>query len=260
MARGGMTAISLQSGSTGNCTYVEGGGTAVLLDAGISGLQAQKRLERFGVDIRRVAAVFISHDHRDHISSAGVYQRKFGLPVWATPPSMEAARRYFRMGTMPDVRHFRAGQTLEVGALRVETIPTPHDGADGVAFVVARGRKRLGVLTDLGHVFDGLEAVVRSLDAVFLESNYDPEMLRTGPYPEFLKARIAGPRGHISNVEAAQLLKRAWTGRLRWACLAHLSEANNEPEIALRTHRDILPAPLRLLAASRYGPVGALEV
>jgi phosphoribosyl 1,2-cyclic phosphodiesterase len=257
---GGMIAISLQSGSTGNCTYVEGGGTAVLFDAGISGLQAQRRLERFGVDIRRVEAVFISHDHRDHVACAGVYQRKFGLPVYATRPTMEAARRWMRLGTMPDVRFFRAGQAVEVGALRIETVPTPHDGADGVAFVAALGQRRLGVLTDLGHVFDGLEAVVRSLDAVFLESNYDPQMLRAGSYPDFLKARIAGPGGHISNFESAELLKRAASGRLRWACLAHLSEENNDPALALRTHREVLRRPLRLLAASRYGPVGVLEV
>ena len=260
MASGGMIAISLQSGSTGNCIYVEGGGTAVLFDAGISGLQAQKRLEQFGVDIRRVSAVFISHDHRDHIACAGVYQRKFGLPVYVTPPTLQAACRWFRLGKMPDVRFFRAGQTVEVGALRIETIPTPHDGADGVAFVAARGGKRLGVLTDLGHVFDGLEAVVRSLDAVFLESNYDPEMLRTGPYPDALKARIAGPRGHISNIESAELLARARTARLKWACLAHLSAENNDPALALRTHRDILRAPLPLVAASRHEPVGVLEV
>jgi phosphoribosyl 1,2-cyclic phosphodiesterase len=254
-----MKAISLQSGSTGNCIYVQSGQTALLFDAGISGLQAQMRLARYGVDIRRCAGVFISHDHRDHVACAGVYQRKFGLPVYATAPTMEAARRWFRLGAMPDVRFFRAGSAVQVGGLRVETVPTPHDGADGVGFVVESAGRRVGVLTDLGHVFAGLEEVVRSLDGVFLESNYDPDMLRKGGYPEFLKARIAGPGGHLSNFESAGLLARA-AGRLQWACLAHLSEENNEPQLALRTHRQAMGDALRLLTASRHGPVGVLEV
>ena len=140
---GGMIAISLQSGSTGNCIYVEGGGTAVLFDAGISGLQAQKRLERFGVDIRRVAAVFISHDHRDHICCAGVYQRKFGLPVFATARTLRAAGAYNPLGEIADVRHFGAGYTLVFGDLAVQTIRTPHDAVEGVAFIITDGRARL---------------------------------------------------------------------------------------------------------------------
>ena len=161
---------------------------------------------------------------------------------------------------MNDVRLFEAGATLDLGALTVRTVPTPHDGADGVAFVVSAGGKSLGVLTDLGHVFEGLASVVGALDAVFLESNYDPRMLRDGPYPEHLKARIAGPGGHISNVESAELLAGAAGDRLKWACLAHLSEENNDPKLALATHRRIVPRSLPLMVASRYEAVGVLEV
>jgi phosphoribosyl 1,2-cyclic phosphodiesterase len=255
-----MIAISLQSGSNGNCFYVQSGGTGVLIDAGISGLQAQRRLEQFGIDIRGVSGVFISHDHRDHVRAAGIYHRKFGLPVYMTKATYEAADQYLGLGRMSDIRFFQAGDTVAVGDLRIETVPTPHDGVDGVAFVAVHGRKRLGVLTDLGHVFDGLEAVVRSLDAVFLESNYDPDMLRDGPYPQHLQARISGPGGHISNYESAHLLAQVGAGRLKWACLSHLSEENNEPALALRTHRKIVPPPIALRVASRYEPVGILEV
>ena len=111
----------------------------------------------------------------------------------------------------------------------METIPTPHDGVDGVVFVVDDGKHRLGILTDLGHVFADLEAVIGSLDAVLLESNYDPDMLANGPYPEWLKERIEGPGGHISNLEAAELLLKAASKRMKWACLAHLSHDNNTP-------------------------------
>jgi phosphoribosyl 1,2-cyclic phosphodiesterase len=143
--------------------------------------------------------------------------------------------------------------------LAVETIPTAHDAVDGVAFVIDDGRRRLGILTDLGHVFDGLEEVVSSLHAVILESNYDPDMLDGGAYPEFLKQRIRGPEGHISNVEAAELL--ACSGRrLQWACLAHLSEKNNQPKVARRTHRELLCNRFPIHIASRYEATDVLEV
>jgi phosphoribosyl 1,2-cyclic phosphodiesterase len=234
------------------------------LDAGISGKQAQARLAEHGLDIRGVSAVLISHDHADHVRCMGIYQREFGLPVWVTAPTLRAAQGSHGIGELSDMRAFVAGQTLQFGGLAVETIPTPHDGADGVAFVVADGRRRVGVLTDLGHVFDGLAAVIASLDAVLLESNYDPDMLEHGPYPAHLKARIRGPHGHLSNDEAAALLASCAAGRLRWACLAHLSEQNNQPALALRTHRRILgesgTGNLPLLVASRYRVGDVLEV
>src|SRR5690606_35401006 len=129
-------------------------------------------------------------------------------------------RHRCRLGKMGEIRFFRAGETVELDSLRIETVPTPHDGVDGVGVVVDDGARRLGILTDLGHVFPGLAEVVASLDAVFLESNYDPQMLDEGAYPLFLKERIRGSGGHLSNQEAAVLLRDAAQGRLRWACLA----------------------------------------
>jgi phosphoribosyl 1,2-cyclic phosphodiesterase len=157
------------------------------------------------------------------------------------------------------VRHFASGDVLRVGGVAVETHPTPHDGADGVVFVVEAEDRRLGVMTDLGHVFDGLAEVVASLDAVLLESNHDIEMLESGPYPAFLKRRIRGRGGHISNSEAANLVGDRGD-RLRWACLAHLSEENNDPALALRTHRDLLCERFPIHVASRYEAGQVLEV
>ena len=135
----------------------------------------------------------------------GVLNRTFGLPIYATAKTYEVAKRY-AVGQIEDLRHFTAGNTVKVGKVVVETIPTPHDAEDGVVFVVCDGKHRLGITTDLGHVFDGLGDVVASLDAVLLESNYDPQMLANCPRPEWVKKRIAGPAGHISNFEAAELL------------------------------------------------------
>jgi phosphoribosyl 1,2-cyclic phosphodiesterase len=248
-----MIAISLQSGSSGNCIYVETGGVRLLFDAGISGVQAAERLARHGRDIRAVDAVIISHDHGDHIRHAGVFQRKYGLPIYVTPATLAAAASRCTLGKLKDIRHFRSCDRLTFGTVAVHAIPTPHDGADGAAFVVESGQKRLGIMTDLGHVFKDLIPLVSSLDAVFLESNYDPVMLAEGPYPAYLKQRIKGPRGHLSNLEAAELLRRAAEAkRLKWACLAHLSEQNNNPDVALRTHRGVLADELALYTADRY--------
>ena len=153
-----------------------------------------------------------------------------------------------------------AGETLRFGKVVVETIPTPHDGVDGVVFVVDDGKHRLGILTDLGHVFSDLADVIGSLDAVLLESNYDPDMLANGAYPDWLKERIEGPGGHISNFEAAELLRAAASKRMKWACLAHLSHDNNTPDLALETHREILGDRLPLFVATRYEPSGVMEV
>ena len=254
-----MHVISLQSGSNGNCIYVETGDVKLLFDAGISGIRAKQRLSWQGRDIAKVDAVLISHDHVDHSRSMGIFQRKFGLPIYATPKTYHAASRY-GLGAIEDLRHFAAGETLLFGRVTVETIPTPHDGADGVVFVVDDGKHRLGILTDLGHVFSELEGVIRSLDAVLLESNYDPDMLANGPYPEFLKERIEGPGGHISNFEAAEVLKSNASKRMKWACLAHLSQDNNTPALALKTHRKILGKLLPIFVATRYEASGVMQV
>lgn len=253
-----MAAVSLQSGSSGNCILVDAGGVKLLFDAGICGAEAERRLASFGYDIRQVDALIISHDHADHVLYAGVYQRKYGLPIYATPGTLSAAEKKHGLGNLRDVSLFLAGGSLRFGEVFVESVPTPHDGADGAVFVVDAGGKRLGIMTDLGHVFEGLSDLLAGLDAVFMESNYEPAMLAAGPYPAFLKRRITGPAGHISNVESAELL-RACT-RLQWACLSHLSGRNNSPETALRRHREILRSDLELFVADRSAPTGVMRL
>jgi phosphoribosyl 1,2-cyclic phosphodiesterase len=253
-----MIAISLQSGSSGNCIYVETEGVKLLFDAGICGAAAERRLGAYGRDIRDVDAVVISHDHSDHVRHAGVYQRKYGLPLYITKRTLGASEKRCGLGRLGEVRFFRAGDEIGVGPVTVRTVPTPHDGEDGTVFVVASRGKRLGIMTDLGHVFDGLADEIAGLDAVFIESNYDPEMLRSGPYPAFLKRRIMGPSGHISNRESAELLLSG--RRLKWACLSHLSGENNEPAVAMRTHREVLGRAIGLYTASRRTPTGTFRV
>jgi len=251
-------AISLQSGSNGNCIYVETNGLRLLFDAGICGIKAESLLKVYGRDIRQVDALIISHDHSDHISYAGVYQRKYGLPVYITPRTLYRAERENRLGKLKDVNYFLAGGDIYFGKVSVRTIPTPHDAEDGSVFVISSGGKRLGILTDLGHVFQELPAVISSLNAVFIESNYDPLMLANGRYPVFLKRRIQGPKGHLSNIESAELLQAGT--KLKWACLAHLSENNNTPQVALKTHLEVAGRKFPFYIASRYRPSGILTL
>lgn len=254
-----MRAIALQSGSNGNAIYVEARDVRLLFDAGISGRQAAIRLQAHGRDIRAVDALLISHDHRDHVHCAGIYHRKFGLPIWITEPTYRAAGRRHNLGKLRGVNPFASGEALAFDGVRVETLPTPHDGVDGVGFVVDDGETRLGILTDLGHPFDGLADALATLDAVLLESNYDPHMLETGDYPYHLKRRIRGAGGHISNPESAELLAAAGT-KLRWACIGHLSEDNNVPDLAMEEHLHAAGGRYAVHLAGRYEPTDVLEV
>lgn len=247
-----MRCIALQSGSNGNSIYVETETVRLLFDAGISGRRAEMRLAEFGIDIRDVDALLLSHDHRDHTCGAGVFQRKFGLPVYVTRRTLRACEGW--LGRLSDVRDFTAGATLEFGNTRVHTCRTPHDGADGVTFVVESGGRRLGILTDLGHVYPDLQQLLPTLDAALLETNYDDVMLDEGPYPDFLKRRIRGWGGHLSNTEAARLVADCGTN-LQWLGLGHLSGENNTPGLAMQTHQALHAGRCALRMASRDGAV-----
>lgn len=244
-----MKTFSLQSGSNGNAIYVEADGVRLLFDAGISGSMAQRRMAVHGRDIRDVDALIISHDHVDHIRCAGIYHRKFGIPLYITPETSAAS--WCDLGPVRDVRGFRSGDTLEFENVAVRTIATPHDAADGVAFVIESEGKRLAILTDLGHPFKGLLEVLESVDAAYLECNYDERMLDAGPYPPHLKERIRGNGGHLGNHEAAFLLRKCRRRRPQWVAVAHLSQDNNRPELAIEAQRDAVGREYPVYLASR---------
>ena len=244
-----MITFSLQSGSNGNCIYVEAGEARLLFDAGISGKNAEGRMRVHDCPTCGIDALLISHDHNDHVRGAGVFHRKFGVPIWMTRTTHAAVR--CNLGQLTGMNYFKSGQTLQFKDALVHTIPTPHDAADGVGFIVEHAGKRLGILTDLGHPFPALQEIMCSLDAVYLESNYDPEMLRNGSYPQELQDRISGPHGHLSNDDAADLLCCA-SKRLQWVALSHLSQDNNTPELALKTHRKKLGRQFPFFLAPRH--------
>ena len=246
-----MRIVSLQSGSNGNCVFVETGGVRLLFDAGLTGAKTQERLAEVGVDIRSIHGVLISHDHADHVKGAGVLQRKFDLPIWITRKTREAA--VCQRVHLESPQLFRAGERLCFNEnVFVETLPTPHDAVDGVGFIIDDGAIRFGILTDLGHVFPELKRVFPTLDGVLIESNYDPRMLNENEnYPTWLKNRIRGDNGHLSNHDTASLILSAGT-RLRVACLGHLSQENNTPELAVEPYaRSLFKRSFPIRLASR---------
>jgi len=250
--------FALQSGSNGNSIYVEAAGVRLLIDAGISARRAEAALQEKRIAIRDADALILTHDHRDHTACAGVWQRRFGLPIHLAAGTEEAIRPY--LGRVTDLRTFRAGETLAFDGVRVRTIPTPHDAREGAAIVIEAGRRRIGILTDLGHPFPGLGEIIAGLDFAYIEANHDIAMLLDGPYPPALKERIRGPRGHLANEEAADLVRR-WAGpRLERIVLAHLSEHNNTPEVAIETFRREVPRSLHLAVASRHTPSEMFEI
>ncbi len=251
-----LATFSVQSGSNGNCIYVEAGETRLLFDAGVSGKTFRARLAEHGRSPDHLDALFISHEHDDHIRSAGVFQRMFGVPIYMTRTTHAAAR--CPLGRLSDVRYFRSGASVPVNGVVVHTVRTPHDAVDGVVFVVEFQGRRLGVFTDVGHPFRGMAELLASVDAAYLESNYDPRLLQEGPYPEELKQRIAGAGGHLSNTESADLVRQAPRRKHRWIALSHLSEQNNTPELALATHRQVVGHSFPYEIASRYA-VSALR-
>ena len=228
----------LGSGSEGNATLVEGGGARILLDAGLGPRQLAERLQSAGVDPAGLDAVFVSHEHGDHARGAAAFSKRWGVPLVGTRGTFVAAR--FADTRIAGYDNVVAGETRTIRRLVVKTIAVPHDAAGPLAFVVSSATVSFGHATDLGHLSRALVEAFRGCDALLVESNYDPAMLRDGPYPWSLKERILGPYGHLSNGDVGRLLEKGLGARCRKVVLAHLSRKNNHPELALMSSEEAL--------------------
>lgn len=220
---------SLNSGSNGNCYYIANDNEAVLIDVGISCRQIEKRMERLNLSMTKVKAIFISHEHSDHIRGLRVLAKKYQLLVYITPKTLTYSRIALD-GHL--VRSFEAFDTIKVGDLKVYAFPKIHDAIDPHSFLVSGGGINIGVFTDIGEVCEELIANFKRCHAVFLETNYDDEMLDKGTYPFHLKHRIRGGKGHLSNKKALGLFVSHRSSYLTHVFLSHLSANNNCPIIA----------------------------
>ena len=239
---------SLNSGSNGNCYYIGNESDAVLVDAGISCREIEKRLKRCSLDINKIRGVFISHEHSDHIRGLRVLSKKYNLPIYVNT----LTARFGRMSeSNPNLVKFEPNETIHIGSLEVKSFPKYHDAANPVSFVIQNGHSRVGVMTDIGEACENVIAHLEMCDALFLEANYDSEMLHASRYPKMLKDRISGGRGHLSNEQALDLVLSYANLQLKHLFLCHLSNENNDPELVLELFNAHLP-DINIIVASRF--------
>ncbi len=234
--------VVLGSSSSGNSTLLETGDGSVLVDAGFSCREITRRLSSVGADVGDLRAVLLTHEHTDHVSGVRVMARRHGLPVFASPGTLRGASRQL---AGLDVRPVAPGEPFDVDPFRVTLIPIPHDATEPTAVRLEVEGRRFLVATDVGQFPPSLVEHAQDMDAMVLESNHDEGMLRTGPYPEFLKRRIRGPKGHLSNSESAVVLRALLGPSTRAVLLGHLSQRNNTEDLALRTVLAGVPGPMR---------------
>jgi phosphoribosyl 1,2-cyclic phosphodiesterase len=241
---------SLNSGSNGNAYYVGSADEAVLIDAGISCRETERRMARLGLAIEKLRAVFISHEHTDHIGGVAVLARKYRLPIYVTSATESGMRI---PAPISFIRRFRADEPVSIGQLQVTGFTKTHDAADPHSFIIQHRHIQVGVFTDIGRVCNNLKKHFSQCHAAFLESNYDAAMLEQGRYPEHLKKRIRGGECHLSNEEAWELFQQHRGEQLSHLLLSHLSRNNNTHEKVKEVFsRDT--GNTHIIIASRYRP------
>lgn len=253
----------LAGGSKGNSILVVAGGIALLFDAGLSGREIGKRMAMVGETLDSVKALFISHEHNDHVSGAGVIHRRHGIPLYMTPGTAGAAAG--RIGRTDAVEYLTPGDPVFIGEAKVISFRTNHDAADPVGFIVRHGGHSVGIATDLGCPTHIVRNSLKGCDVLVLESNHDRHMLMTGPYPPELKTRINSRVGHLANDACGDLLAEVISSRTRFVLLTHLSEENNHRDLAVAEARRALstfnsPFPVELIVAAQDEPTRPVEV
>ncbi|MFK7892822.1 MAG: MBL fold metallo-hydrolase [Granulosicoccus sp.] len=225
---------ALGSGSSGNSLVVQAGQTTVLVDCGFTMKETIVRLDHLGLTPGDIDALLLTHEHGDHVKGAGPLSRKFGLPVWSTFGTYHQARD----NRFASVRLFHAHEPFEVGELQVDPFPTPHDAAESSQFVFSAAGIKFAMVTDLGTCTPHVAEKLSGIHGLVVECNYDTAMLKNGPYPPSLQARIRSNYGHLGNEQAGALLNQIDHAQLGWILLGHLSEQNNSDAMALSTvHR-----------------------
>ena len=234
-----MRFVSIASGSSGNCIYAGTDTTHILVDAGISARRIEKGLSEVGLKATELSAICITHEHSDHIKGLGVLARKYEVPIYGTEGTLREISKTKSLGEYPEelLHPVLPDVDFSVGDMTVQPFHIDHDAADPVAYRIHSGTKSIAVATDLGHYNQYTIDHLLDLDAVLLESNHDIRMLETGPYPYYLKRRILGDFGHLSNENAGRLLNCILNDRLKYILLGHLSKENNMPELAYETVR-----------------------
>lgn len=234
-----MNLCSIASGSSGNCIYAGTDRTHILLDTGISRKKIVEGLHSLGLKPEDLGAILITHEHIDHIKGLGVMARSFSIPIYATRGTIEGIRGMASLGEFDEslFHEIRADDRFMLNDIEVRPVRISHDAREPVAYVLAGGGNSVGVVTDLGMYDDDLVERLQGLDALLLEANHDIHMLQAGRYPYYLKQRILGEKGHLSNENSGRLLARILHDKLKTVILGHLSKENNYEKLAYETVR-----------------------
>jgi phosphoribosyl 1,2-cyclic phosphodiesterase len=247
---------SLNSGSNGNCYYIGNGEEAVFVDAGLSCRETEIRMKRLGLNMSRIKAIFITHEHSDHISGVNQLVAKYQIPVYVSQSTLKEAGFWkIRKFTF----HFTDQLPVQIGGLRITAFQKKHDACDPHSFVISTAKTNIGVFTDIGEPCDRLIHYFKQCHAAFLESNYDEEMLEKGRYPFYLKNRIRGGSGHLSNRQALDLYTKHRPSFMSHLLLSHLSKENNSPELVESLFTSI-PTNTQVIIASRYRESSLYEI
>src|SRR5712672_122070 len=235
----------LASGSRGNSTVLSSSCASILVDAGISCRETLKRMNTAGEDPKKLKAIVISHEHQDHVAGLQVLARKLQIPVYITEATYHSWRRATKdpegkPANLERREHFQVSRSFEIADITVTAFTIPHDAADPCGFTFKADGVKIGVVTDLGYLPYSVKDHLRRCDGLMIESNHDIEMLRNGPYPWMVKQRVASRVGHLSNAALADFFQQDYDGHASFLVLAHLSEHNNHPEIALKAAKDAL--------------------
>ena len=230
-----MKFCSLFSGSSGNCIFVGTDQVKILIDAGVSGSKIAGALQEIGEDPEDLSAIFVTHEHSDHVAGAGIVSRKYNVPIYATDKTWQAMARSLGKILPENKKVLEAGSHMMLGDMEIKNFSIPHDAADPVAYSFQAEGKRVSVATDMGCVTQEVRDNITGSDLILLESNHDVDMLQNGSYPYPLKQRILGDKGHLSNIVAADFLTDLALGGTSIFFLGHLSQENNTPECAYET-------------------------
>lgn len=229
---------SLYSGSSGNSQFIKAGNTRILVDAGLSGKKIQLAIESIGENPADIQGIFITHEHIDHIQSAGILSRRFNIPIYANEKTWIAMQPSIGEVKPENIKVYESG--VEIGDLFVQAFDVSHDAANPVGYKIFNKNKKISLLTDTGCVSDEIKKHISDSDLLLIESNHDEDMVLVGSYPWPLKKRVLGDFGHMSNELAGNLLSKILNKGSEVVLLAHLSKENNFPELAYKTVEGIL--------------------
>lgn len=232
-----MKLCSIASGSSGNCIYVGSRNTNLLVDAGISAKRIENGLKGIDISPDTLQGVLVTHEHSDHISGLGILARRYHIPIYTTYETARAIRQIKSMGELPEDAfcYIKPDETFQINDINIEPFSTSHDAANPVGYTIRSEGHKIGFATDLGKYDDYIVSKLNDSDLLFVEANHDVNMLMVGRYPYYLKQRILGDRGHLSNETSAGLISRLLSDKMQHVLLAHLSKENNYEELAYET-------------------------